>query len=75
VEGDATYWCGGGGGGGGGPRSGLAGALLELANLWSAKLKRWENGKQFDASKHKVLEQQCFSLSPAMAQCGFIYRS
>jgi hypothetical protein len=34
--------------------------VLELANPWSAKLKRWENGKRFDASKYKVLGQQCF---------------
>jgi hypothetical protein len=34
--------------------------MLELANPWSAKLKRWENGKWFDASKRKVLGKQCF---------------
>jgi hypothetical protein len=44
--------------------------MLELANSRSAKLKRWENRKQFDASKRKVLGQQCFSPSPAMVQYG-----
>jgi hypothetical protein len=40
--------------------------LLEPTNLWSAMLKRWENRKQFDASRRKLLGQLCFSLSPAM---------
>jgi hypothetical protein len=48
--------------------------LLELTNSWSAKLKQTENGKQFDASKRKVLGQQCFSPSPAMVQYEGIYR-
>jgi hypothetical protein len=34
--------------------------MLELTNSWSAKLKQAGNGKQFDASKRKVLGQQCF---------------
>jgi hypothetical protein len=48
--------------------------LLEHANSWSSKLKRWENGKRFDASKRNVSGQQCFSLSPAMVQYVGIYR-
>jgi hypothetical protein len=45
-------------------------ALLELANSWSAKLKQWENGKWFDASKCNVLGQQCFSPSPQWYSTG-----
>jgi hypothetical protein len=48
--------------------------LLELANSWSAKFKRWENRKRFDASRRKVLGQLCFSPSPTMVQYGGIYR-
>jgi hypothetical protein len=48
--------------------------MLELTNSWLAKLKQAENGKQFDASKCKVLGQQCFSVSPAMVQYRGIYR-
>jgi hypothetical protein len=34
----------------------------------SGKLKWWESGKWFDASRRSTLGQQCFSSSPAMAQ-------
>jgi hypothetical protein len=42
--------------------------MLELANSWLGKLKRWESSKWFDSSKRKILGQQCFSLSSAVAQ-------
>jgi hypothetical protein len=45
-------------------------SMLELDNLRSGKLKRWESSKRFDASERTILGQQCFSPSPTMAQYG-----
>lgn len=43
---------------------------LELANQWTTSSNNGKNGKQFDANRHKVLGQQCFSSVSALSQCG-----
>jgi hypothetical protein len=48
--------------------------VLEPTNSWSAKLKQGENKKRFDASKRKVLGQQCFFFVPRNDAVRGIYR-
>lgn len=43
---------------------------LELANQWTTSSNNGKNRKQFDADRHKVLGQPCFSSVPALSQCG-----
>jgi hypothetical protein len=46
--------------------------MLKIANSWPAKLKQGKNGKQFDADKHRVLRQRCFSVPRNGAVRGYL---